>query len=101
MLISSLAITKFASLSRPICGIRYNTLIITLPGSTKACKENLGSIIDVLPHALELCTGRDTGGKHSRYDLSKKSRCGCGDQVNGDNGGNGVSDSLDISGIYI
>ncbi|CAO3702679.1 unnamed protein product [Rhizopus stolonifer] len=43
-----------AALSRPITGIRNKTIIITLPGSPKACKENLDAIIKILPHALDL-----------------------------------------------
>jgi gephyrin len=57
MLVNSLQITPLASLSRPVCGVRQNTLIITLPGSVKGCTENLACIQSVLGHALELCRG--------------------------------------------
>ncbi len=50
----SLKITRHAMLSRGIAGIRGRTLIINLPGSPKAVRENLGVLLPILPHALEL-----------------------------------------------
>jgi len=44
--------TKNAMLSRAVAGVRKQTLIINLPGSPKAVRENLAVIIDVLPHAI-------------------------------------------------
>lgn len=52
----SLKITKHAMLSRAVAGIRGQTLIINLPGSPKAVRENLDVLLPVLPHALELLT---------------------------------------------
>jgi len=49
--------TKRAALSRAVAGIRGNTLIINLPGSPKAVRENLEIIIDVIPHAVEKIKG--------------------------------------------
>ena len=49
--------TKRAMLSRAVAGVRGKTLIINLPGSPKAVKENLEVIIDVLPHAIEKIKG--------------------------------------------
>lgn len=66
LLSSSIAITPFAALSRPITGIRNNTLIITLPGSPKACQENLNAILNVLPHALDLLLDRSVKKFHSQ-----------------------------------
>ncbi|KAI9025021.1 MoaB/Mog domain-containing protein [Phycomyces nitens] len=66
LLSSSLAITPFAALSRPVTGIRKNTLIITLPGSPKACKENMAAIINVLPHGLDLIRGEPVTMLHSK-----------------------------------
>jgi molybdopterin biosynthesis enzyme MoaB len=51
---ASLAITPHAMLSRVVTGIRKRTLIINLPGSPKGAVENLGVIIPVLPHAVQL-----------------------------------------------
>jgi molybdenum cofactor synthesis domain-containing protein len=54
MRLESLNITPHAMLSRAIAGIRKRTLIINLPGSPKAARENLAVIIPVLPHAVQL-----------------------------------------------
>jgi gephyrin len=54
MLKDSLAVTPHAMLSRMAAGIRGQTLIINLPGSPKAARENLETILPALPHALEL-----------------------------------------------
>jgi molybdopterin adenylyltransferase len=54
MLHSSLAVTPHAMLSRMVAGIRKQTLIVNLPGSPKAAKENLETILPALPHAVQL-----------------------------------------------
>lgn len=51
---ASLAVTPHAMLSRATCGIRGATLIVNLPGSPKACRENLETIAPALPHAMQL-----------------------------------------------
>ncbi|MCB8968632.1 MAG: molybdopterin adenylyltransferase [Ardenticatenaceae bacterium] len=53
----SLKITRHAMLSRAVAGIRGQTLIINLPGSPKAVRENLDVLLPVLPHALDLLVG--------------------------------------------
>jgi molybdenum cofactor synthesis domain-containing protein len=55
----SLSITKRAMLSRAVSVIRKKTLIINLPGSPKAVKENLEYIITELRHGLDILSGRD------------------------------------------
>ena len=54
MLKDSLTVTPHAMLSRMVAGIRNRTLIINLPGSPKAVRENMQTILPALPHALEL-----------------------------------------------
>jgi molybdopterin adenylyltransferase len=54
MLRDSLNVTPHAMLSRMVAGIRGRTLIVNLPGSPKAVRENLQTILPALPHALEL-----------------------------------------------
>jgi len=49
--------TPFAMLSRGVCGIRNQTLIINLPGSPKGARECFEVIKPVLQHAVNLLTG--------------------------------------------
>lgn len=51
---ASMGKTPHAMLSRAVTGIRGNTLIVNLPGSPKAAKENLEVILPALPHAVQL-----------------------------------------------
>ncbi|MDR2259286.1 MAG: MogA/MoaB family molybdenum cofactor biosynthesis protein, partial [Treponema sp.] len=53
----SLGVTKRAMLSRGTAVIRGKTLIINLPGSPKAVRENLEYIITELDHGLDILTG--------------------------------------------
>ena len=64
----SMKITPHGMLSRGIAGIRKRTLIINLPGSPKAVKENLSSILPALDHALLMLTGgtQDCAASRSR-----------------------------------
>jgi len=50
--------TPMSMLSRGICGIRGDTLIINLPGSPKGVKECFEVICPVLHHAIDLIRGR-------------------------------------------
>lgn len=54
---ASLQITPRAMLSRSASVIRKETLIVNLPGSPKAVKENLECILPSLPHGLEIMKG--------------------------------------------
>ena len=54
----SFEITPKAMLSRAVSVMRGQTLIINLPGSPKAVRENLGFILPALDHGLEIMTGR-------------------------------------------
>ncbi len=59
----SLKKTPHAMISRAVAGIRKQTLIVNLPGSPKAVRENLAVILPALPHAIEKIKGdlRDCG----------------------------------------
>jgi molybdopterin adenylyltransferase len=61
---ASLAVTPHAMLSRAVAGIRGQTLIVNLPGSPKAVRENLETILPALPHALELLHGEKGSDRH-------------------------------------
>ena len=57
MRIEGLKNTRRSMLSRAVAGVRGRTLIINLPGSPKAVRENLSVILDVIPHAVEKIKG--------------------------------------------
>jgi molybdopterin adenylyltransferase len=61
---ASLAVTPHAMLSRAVAGIRGQTLIVNLPGSPKAVRENLETILPALPHAIELLQGHKGADRH-------------------------------------
>jgi len=67
---ASLQITPHAMLSRAIAGIRGRTLIINLPGSSRAAVENFAVVAPVLPHAVQLL-GDDPNAEasHSLLEL--------------------------------
>ena len=50
--------TRFAALSRAVCGVRGTSLILNLPGSPAGAVESLDAVVDLLPHALELIAGK-------------------------------------------
>ena len=54
----SLKITPMAMISRGVCGVCGETLIINLPGSPKAVKESFAVIKPVLAHAADLLAGK-------------------------------------------
>ena len=52
-----LNITNRAMLSRAQAGLYHDSLIVNLPGSPKAARENIEVLLPVLPHALEKIAG--------------------------------------------
>ena len=55
---ASMQLTDRAMLSRAQAGIRRGTLIVNLPGSPKAARENLEAVLPTLAHGLEMLSGR-------------------------------------------
>lgn len=53
-------VSPLGRLSRGIAGIRGQTVICNTPGSPKGCVEQLGAILDILPHALRLLADTPT-----------------------------------------
>lgn len=58
----SMKITPHGMLSRAVAGVRGKTLIINLPGSPKAVKENLSVVLPAIPHAIEILRGKKADG---------------------------------------
>ena len=55
--------TRFAALSRGVCGIRGTSLILNLPGSPAGAVDSLDAVVNLLPHALELLAGKTEHGQ--------------------------------------
>lgn len=53
----SLGITPYAMLSRAVCMQRGRCLVINMPGSEKAARENWEAVVGVLPHAARMTAG--------------------------------------------
>jgi molybdenum cofactor synthesis domain-containing protein len=48
----------FAALGRGVCGVRGKTLILNLPGNPTGAVESLEAVADLIPHALDLLSGK-------------------------------------------
>lgn len=57
MMQTSLAKTPTGALSRAVVGTLGNAIVINLPGSPKAIRENFAAILPALPHALAKLQG--------------------------------------------
>jgi molybdenum cofactor synthesis domain-containing protein len=55
--------TPLAVISRGVAGIRGQTLIVNLPGSPRAVREGMETLAPILPHAIRMLRGVDTGHK--------------------------------------
>ena len=64
MRMGSLSKTPHAMLSRAVSGLRGRTLIINMPGSPRACREQFEMIAAALPHGVEKLL--DLGGDCAR-----------------------------------
>lgn len=53
-------VSPLGRLSRGVVGIRGQAVVCNTPGSPNGCVEQLGAIIDVLPHALRLLADAPT-----------------------------------------
>ncbi len=62
----SLAKTAHGMLSRGVAGAIGAALVVNLPGSPRAVRESLETLLPVLPHAVELLGGETGEGGHAR-----------------------------------
>ena len=66
----SMRITPKGCLARQAAGIRGRTLIVNLPGSEKAAKENIAAVLDPIRHGIDMLLGEgsaDCGGHHKHH----------------------------------
>lgn len=75
MLSKSLQVTDFAMLSRAVCGIKGKSIIINLPGSSKAALECFGFIQKAIPHAVDLLLDRSSKVKTTHNNLQNNLSC--------------------------
>jgi molybdenum cofactor biosynthesis protein MoaC len=64
--------TPFAMLSRELVGVREDSLIINLPGSSKGAKESLEAIFPGVLHAFPMMAGMGHGNKNRKSGKSKE-----------------------------
>ncbi len=70
---ASMAVTPRAMLSRGVAGLRGRTLIVNLPGSPKAARENLEAVLPALAHGLEMLRGGEADCAGTDRDRSTAS----------------------------
>ncbi len=54
---ASMKITPRGMLSRGVAGLRGSTLIVNLPGSERAARENLEAVLPALKHGVDMLRG--------------------------------------------
>jgi molybdopterin adenylyltransferase len=55
--------TPLAALSRGVCGVRGEALILNVPGSPAGAAESLQAVVELIPHALDLLEGKTGHGE--------------------------------------
>ncbi len=71
MRLRSLEKTPMAPLSRAQAATRGSALVVNLPGSVNGACENLQAVLHLIPHALELLSGRHIE-RHSKPDAQPR-----------------------------
>ena len=80
MLSTSFQITPYAAMARPVAGVRGETLVIAVPGSPKAAKENVQAVIKLLPHACDLACGGNSRAMHAERNIAETGKGVMNDQ---------------------
>ena len=70
MLAKSFSVTPYAAMARPVAGTRKGSIIIAVPGSPKAAKENIEAVVKLLPHACDLLCGGDSRAMHAERSVA-------------------------------
>lgn len=76
MVSKSMAITDMAMLSRAVCGIRNQTLIINLPGSVKGSTECFSFVKSAIPHAVDLLVGHKGAVEKDHHNIQRNHQSG-------------------------
>ena len=63
----SMKITPRGCLSRSAAGIRGRTLIVNLPGSEKAAKENLAAVLEAICHGMDMLYSEGSSDHHHHH----------------------------------
>ena len=74
MRMESMKITPRGCLSRSAAGIRGRTLIINLPGSPKAARENVLAVIDAIQHGMEMLMSEGSAACAQTQDKSAQKK---------------------------
>ena len=69
---ASMAVTPRGCLSRSVAGIRGRSMIVNLPGSEKAAKENLLAVVDPIRHGLDMLAGEGSANCAAPAKPAKK-----------------------------
>lgn len=64
--------TRFAALSRGVCGIRGKSIILNLPGSPSGAEESLQTVVELLKHASNLLRGNTSHPAHWHSQSNQK-----------------------------
>ena len=80
MLSTSFQITPYSAMARPVAGVRGETLVIAVPGSPKAAKENVQAVIKLLPHACDLTCGGNSRAMHAERIVAETGKDVMNDQ---------------------
>jgi molybdenum cofactor synthesis domain-containing protein len=80
------ATTPMANLSRGLVGTVGNALVLNLPGSPKGAVDSFRSVVDIVPHALDLLAG-DTEHRQEAVTGEPEATAASGGHSHGDSHG--------------